>query len=570
MTITLSAPAPTLTEAERAQELLSPLLSSPDAPDAFRGRLYEYVGAGDPLGDEADQATEDLEGLRLRDSLGIDIEAALAKVTTEWIETQVESAILQSTPERVLGEMAATGSAEALILPPPAPIARVRLPALTLRPLIEAVNADARRLAHDPSQQKVRARALIAVDHHGRPRNPTVALQIAEELGERLVLERLGDLDDRRRRRLEELARDHARRQRYVAAFALAARQIAHGQGSVSAPRLFHAFDVVAGLDKIPFRRGPSEYLTPPLLATMAVEFYRALQDPEHVVSFLMLTFPIKNSSGLRTNVATEAADLGEVLMLAQFRRLLEYLRELGLPNVRFICLTDGIVYGRYLGPYPRILPVFYRENVRQFRNALGLAGRVLIVDAEHLLRRIPQFDAALGRVRAVLDHAESESVLVRRKILSLIRSFLFHIRAHGEDIELLARIVNASLQGRELDAPGERAEQRRIWEKAAQDARWYAAHLLLMSALEVVRNLVDVPYIRATVHPKPGQFAPAPVNVRDFTDLPYHRKPLLRAGANPLNLDAYLGVNLWADPSLRFVDVYVGENRSPFLGVCV
>jgi len=212
---------------------------------------------------------------------------------------------------------------------------------------------------------------------------------------------------------------------------------------------------------------------------------------------------------------------------------------------------------------------VFYRENVRQFRNALGLAGRVLIVDAENLIRRIPEFDAALGRMRAALDRAEAESDLVHRKVLSLIRSFLFHIRAEGEDVELLAQIVNASLQGRELDTPGARAEQRRIWEKAAQDARWYAAHLLLMSALDAVRNLVAVPYIRATVHPKPGQFAPAPVNGHDFNDLPYHRKPLLRAGANPLNLDTYIGANLWADPTLRFVDVYVGENRSPFFGVC-
>jgi len=75
---------------------------------------------------------------------------------------------------------------------------------------------------------------------------------------------------------------------------------------------------------------------------------------------------------------------------------------------------------------------------------------------------------------------------------------------------------------------------------------------------------------LRATVHPKPGQFAPAPVNVRDFTDLPYHRKPLLKAGASPLNLDTYLGVNLWSHPGLRFVDVRVGGNRDPFLGVAV
>jgi hypothetical protein len=549
---------------------MGPLLAAPGAPDAFRGRWFEYVGPGDPLGDEADRATEDLEGLSLRDSLGLDVAAVLAKVTTEWIERQVESAILQSAPERAMRELAAAGRAGEFIFPPPAPVARVRVPALTFRPLIEAVDADARRFAHDPTQQEFRARAFVAVNRNSQALNQVVALKLAEELGELLSLERAAELDEKRRRRRDELARDQARRQRYATAFALAVRRLATERRPVKASQLFRAFDVVAGLDKAPFRRGPSEHLTPGLLATMAVEFYRALEDPAYIVSFLMLTFPIKNSSGLRTNVTTEAADLGEVLMLAQFRRILAFLTELGIPNARFICLTDGIVYSRYLGPYDRIQAVFYRENVRQFRDALGLAGRALIVDAEHLLRRIPEFDQALHRVRVALDRAEAESVVVQRKILSLIRSFLFHIHARGEDLDLLAKVVNACLQGRELDTRGERAEQQRIWEKAAYDARWYAAHLLLMSALEVVRNLVDVPYIRATVHPKPGQLAPAPVNVRDFTDLPYHRKPLLREGANPLNLDTYLGVNLWADPSLRFVDVYVGENRSPFLGVCV
>lgn len=567
----LLAPPPIVEESMLTLKLLGPLLAPPAAPDAFHGRQYEYVGVGDPLGDEADQATTDLEGLALRDSLGFDVDAALAKVTPDWIETQVESAILQSTPERVMAELTATGRAGDLIFPPPAPVDRVRVPALGFRPLVEAVDADARRLAKDPTQEEWRARALLAVDRHGRALNRDAAAAAAEEVGELGRLERLErgeDLDVKARRRVEELERDHRRRLRYATAFALAARRLSRERTRVDAPRLFHAFNAVAGLDKKPFRRGPSEYLTPDLLATMAVEFYRALEDPEHVVSFLMLTFPLKNSSGLRTNTATEAADFGEVLMLAQLRRMLEFLRELGVPNVRFVCLTDGIVYGRYLGPYPRVLPVFYRENVRQFRSALGLDGRVLIVDAENLLRRIPEFDGALSRVRKVLAEAEQERPRVREKMLSLIRSFLFHIRGADEDLRLLAKVVNACLQGRELQNPGDRAEQRRIWNKAATDARWYAAHLLLMSALDVVRSLVAQSYIRATVHPKPGQFAPAPVNVRDFTDLPYHRKPLLRAGANPLNLDTYHGVNLWADPSLPFVDVYVGSNRSPFLGV--
>jgi hypothetical protein len=112
-----------------------------------------------------------------------------------------------------------------------------------------------------------------------------------------------------------------------------------------------------------------------------------------------------------------------------------------------------------------------------------------LIVDAEQLLCRIPGFDAALVSMRAVLDRAEAERPRVREKIDSLIRSFLFHIRGYDEDVSVLTKVVNACLQGRELETPGQKAEQRRIWQKAAADARWYASHLLLMSALDVVRG---------------------------------------------------------------------------------
>jgi Pyoverdine/dityrosine biosynthesis protein len=554
----------------QAHRCLVPLLSSPGASGAFSGRRYEHLEGSHRLSAIADTATSDLEGLPLRDSLPRDIDSVLATITPQWIEDQVEAAILQSTPERVMTELATRGAPEDLIFTPPTPVARLRVPALTLRPLIDAVDADARRLAHDPEQRELRGQALFAMDQHGQPLDRRLAKRIAEEVGEHGRLMRRLELDLKAQRRLDVLERDYRRRRRYATAFALAARDLSTHGRRVSVHQLMRVFDAIAGLDKIPFRRGPSEHLTPQFLAFMAREFYRALEDPERDVTFLLLTFPFKNSSGLRTNVATEAADLGELLMLAQLRRLLQFLKELGWSNVRFVCVTDGIVYTKYLGPYPRALPLFYRENVRQFRDALDLAGRVLIVDAEQLLRRIPGFDEALVPVRAVLDRAEAERPRVREKIVSLIRSFLFHIRGCDEDLGLLTKIVNACLQGRELETPGQRAEQRRIWEKAAADARWYAAHLLLMSALDVVRGLVALPYIRATVHPKPGQFAPAPVNVRDFTDLPYHRKPLLPVGANPLNLDSYLGVNLWADPSLRFVDVFVGTNRSSFLGIRV
>ena len=553
-------------ETRRALESLRPLLGSdPEADQLFRGRPYEYPGPEDPRRPAIECTTDDLEGLELNDAFAPELREVLSRISPAWIAGLVDAAILQSAPERILAD--AASAREPLIHAPPPALAELRVPALCLQRLIDAVDADARRLALDFDQRVFRASALLATDLQGHALHPDVSRATAAETAELLALEDRASSDAPSQHRRALLARDYSRRCRYARAVALAARTLAT-ERAVDLRALYRAFDAVAGLDKAPFRRGPSEYLTPEFLAEMAVEFYHSLRDPHHVVTFLLLTFPIKNSSGLRTNVTTEAADAGELLMLAQLRRLLEFLRALGLPNVRFVCLTDGIVYSRYLGPYDRLQAVYYRENVRHFRNVLGLAGRVLIVDADPVLRRIAGFENLLRHAHTVLEVAAQAHPNVSRKLLSLTRSFLFHIHAYDADRVLLARIVNAGLRGELLDEPRDRLEQNRIWKKAAYDARWYAAHLIVMAAIGGVARLVKSRVIRATVHPKAGQYAPAPVNVRDFTDLPYHRKPLLKAGANPLNLDTYIGANLWADPERRFVDVYLGGNRSPFLAV--
>src|SRR5438552_12228690 len=157
-----------VTLADRARDALAPLIASPSAPDAFPGRAYECLGPGDPLREEAERATEDLESLPLHERTNLDVDTALAKVTTGWIEAQVEAGILQSSPERVLTELGARVDTEELICPPPQPVAHLRVPGLTFQPLIDAVDADARRLAHDPAQRELRAQTLVATDDRGR------------------------------------------------------------------------------------------------------------------------------------------------------------------------------------------------------------------------------------------------------------------------------------------------------------------------------------------------------------------------------------------------------------------
>src|SRR5262245_24577056 len=179
-----------LPEIDRARDTIRPLIALAQARDAVHGRPYEYGGEEDDRRREVDDTTAELEGLGLQDRLAVEVDAAMAQVDTPWIERQVEAAVLQSGPERQLGELARAGLTGELICPPPTALAALRVPALTLHPLVSAVDASARRLAFDPDQQGLRARTLVSVDSAGRAVDRACALAVAAEVGDQLRLER--------------------------------------------------------------------------------------------------------------------------------------------------------------------------------------------------------------------------------------------------------------------------------------------------------------------------------------------------------------------------------------------
>src|SRR5436309_14066095 len=96
-----------VTLADRARDALAPLIASPSAPDAFPRRAYECLAPGDPLREEAERATEDLESLPLHERTNLVVGTALPKVTTGWTEAQVEAAFLQPRPEVVRRDLRA-------------------------------------------------------------------------------------------------------------------------------------------------------------------------------------------------------------------------------------------------------------------------------------------------------------------------------------------------------------------------------------------------------------------------------------------------------------------------------
>ena len=232
--------ATVLPEVARARDTIHPLIAPAQARDAVHGRPYEYGGDEDDRRLEVDDTTAELEGLGLQDRLAVDVDTAMAQVDTPWIERQVEAAILQSAPERQLTELARAGLSGELICPPPTALAALRVPALTLHPLVSAVDGSAQRLAFDLDQQGFRARTLVAVDSAGRAADRACALAVAADVGDQLCFERECP-DDRSRGRLALLVREHARRRRYAAAYAIAARRLlaegaAPTRGGCSAP----------------------------------------------------------------------------------------------------------------------------------------------------------------------------------------------------------------------------------------------------------------------------------------------------------------------------------------------
>ncbi len=231
----------------------------------------------------------------------------------------------------------------------------------------------------------------------------------------------------------------------------------------------------------------------------------RQIADGEPL-QFVLPSFPFKHNNPVK--VGRRSADMAEVLCLSNLYEACLALGHVYEPGARFVIVCDGLVYREMFG-ITRHEALTYRERVREMVGQLGYDDAIEIADMEDLVAsRRADFDVVEERLRPVFaqwwrGHPED----LRRA--SLIQASSANLNTSGSvSHDLLQMTVrDVLLETDDADAVStlERIKRGTV-DRAEQGAFEFALFLYVLKELDLVGSCYPRA-VRATVHPKPGQW---------------------------------------------------------------
>ncbi len=230
---------------------------------------------------------------------------------------------------------------------------------------------------------------------------------------------------------------------------------------------------------------------------------------------FLLPSFPFKDQNRFRTYSSASTVDIGEISFLARLHILALALYQVHPFGADVVVLSDGLLYAEIFG-VEESLARKYREQLRGFRNLLNIQGTVSILDLSEVIEhlRMPGqvrsvFDDVRGEIANIIGVIATSDGPLRASFEVLKRGMKWNLNtrdtlAHLDD-EAAWMILNES---EEMSVPEAlRAEWQRVDVLAAEAAITYSSINLSLRQLNVLDTLFPGA-LRATVHPKRGQFA--------------------------------------------------------------
>ncbi|WP_018653793.1 L-tyrosine/L-tryptophan isonitrile synthase family protein [Actinomadura flavalba] len=245
-------------------------------------------------------------------------------------------------------------------------------------------------------------------------------------------------------------------------------------------------------------------------------EAFAAVMQP-HIdagtpLEFVLPAFPFKLANPFK--VARREPDMAEILCLSRMYEIAQVIASVHPPGARFHLVSDGVAYGPLFG-VTQAEARLYRDRCREMIDAMGYGDALAITDLQDLIdARMPEFET----VRTSLDPAlrrwwkDNTDDLRRASILS---SAAANINlSQGITHDLLRIALDDILIGPEDDKALDNLRRVRSSILGRTEEAAYQFVLLLYTMREAnVLNDAFPRAIRATVHPKPGQWSPHLVN---------------------------------------------------------
>lgn len=223
-------------------------------------------------------------------------------------------------------------------------------------------------------------------------------------------------------------------------------------------------------------------------------------------LQFVLPSFPFKHNNPVK--VGRRSADMAEVLCLSNLYEACLALAHVYEPGARFVIICDGLVYREMFG-ITRHEAMTYRERVREMVSQLGYEDSIEIADMEDLVEsRRADFDIVEQRLRPVFaEWWRTHPDDLRRA--SLIQASSANLNTSGSVSHDLLQmtIKDVLLETDDADAVTTlETIKRGTVDRAERGAFEFALFLYVLKELDLVGSCYPRA-VRATVHPKPGQW---------------------------------------------------------------
>lgn len=223
-------------------------------------------------------------------------------------------------------------------------------------------------------------------------------------------------------------------------------------------------------------------------------------------LEFVLPSFPFKHNNPVK--VARKSADMAEVLCLSQLYEICHALGRVYEPGARFVIVGDGMVYREMFGVTEHEA-LTYRERVKEMIAQLGFADAIEVTDMQELIASRPGlFEYVEERLRPVFtEWWRTQPDDLRR--LSLIQAATANLNT---SVSVTHDLLQMTTKDVLLDTEHEdaistlEAIKSGTVERAEEGAFEFALFLYVLKEIDLVGSCYPHA-VRATVHPKPGQW---------------------------------------------------------------
>ncbi|GMG76939.1 hypothetical protein ShirakiTB12_54080 [Priestia megaterium] len=247
--------------------------------------------------------------------------------------------------------------------------------------------------------------------------------------------------------------------------------------------------------------------------------------------------------------------DLGELASFVRLWEISEHISTVYKPGANFIISLDGRAYCPFYGYTPEA-EYPYPTDLQNYIDQLNIQKHVKLVDLQSLVdERIDEFNKIYPLVESELkEEWKKENYSFRDELIDSMKLGTNTAAIHAAVIKML-KYYNDSTDIVKI------VEEMRsaVYENAYNTAFAYMCFLVTIRRMDLIKKKFPEA-IRATVHPKEGQYSPYLVN-SSTKIVPWHGVAILRKNGR---IDSVYESEILEDPQ-RYKAIYIENDYTPF-----